>query len=457
MALTILLVEPGEELREQVREVLRKDGHRVWAFSSAESAAATLAESKVEPALAMLTADDDPGMDHLLEVLKTCSTRCQRVWIAPPGGDEIDRLAASRRPRGLLARTDLGTEARTLADRVQQTRERGRVLVQAPPMIGKSSLMVEIADLLERIATGGASTVLVTGETGTGKEVVARRLHALGPRAHGPFVEVDCASIPSNLLESELFGHEMGAFTDARAAKVGLMELGQGGTVFLDEIGELDLTLQAKLLRVLDTRKLRRLGGREEISLDIHLVAATNRDLAEESRSGNFRSDLYYRLDVVRLELPPVRLRGDDAWTLATHFLGEAARRIGRPLLKLDRSLKKQLLEYPWPGNVREIQNHMERLALISPEMTTVIDRLDFPRNDHVESFHIDFSKGPVPWDELEKSALEEALRFAEGNVSEAARLLGMGRGALRYRLSRHALSDSESSDENDMPQKKAA
>ena len=457
MALTILLVEPGEELRERVREILRKDGHRVWAFSTADSAAETLSESKVEPSLAMLTADDDPGMDHLLDVLKACSSQCQRVWISPPGGDEVDRLAASRRPRGLLARTGLEIEARTLAERVWQTRERGRVLVQAPPMIGKSPLMVEIADLLERIATGGASTVLITGETGTGKEVVARRLHALGPRSHGPFVEVDCASIPSNLLESELFGHEAGAFTDAQSAKVGLMELGQGGTVFLDEIGELDLTLQAKLLRVLDTRKLRRLGGREEIALDIHLVAATNRDLTEGARNGNFRSDLYYRLDVVRLELPPVRLRGEDAWLLAMHFLEEAARRIGRPPLGLNRGLKKQLLEYSWPGNVREIQNHMERLALLAPEATSVIERLDFPRNDQVESFHIDFSKGPVPWVMLERTALVEALRFSEGNVSEAARLLGMGRGALRYRMSRHGLSDSENIENEAMPRKKAA
>ncbi len=446
MSLTILLVEPEEGIRERVRETLREEGHRVWAFGRADSAADTLDQSDVRPTLALLTSGDDPGMDRLLDALKACDTRCQRVWIAPPGETEVDRLAVARRPRGLLSRSDLENEARMLADRVWRTLERGRALVQPPPMVGESAAVREVRSLIDRVAGGGATTVLITGETGTGKEVTARRLHALSARGHGPFVEVDCASIPTNLLESELFGHEPGAFTDARSAKSGLLELGQGGTAFLDEIGELDLALQAKLLRVLDTRKLRRLGGREEIPLDVHLVAATNRDLAREVREGRFRADLFYRLDVVRIELPPVRERDEDAWILANNFLEELSRRLGRKPPKLSPALKRDLLRYPWPGNVREIRNHMERLILGSDPEVTEIDALDLVVRGNPEgnAFSIDFKHGPVPMDQIERTAITEALRAARGNVSEAARLLGLGRGALRYRMSRYDLESSE-------------
>jgi two-component system response regulator AtoC len=457
MSLTILLVEPEEKLRERVREALRQDGYRVWAFARADGATEAVSASDVEPSLALLTAGDDPGIDGLLEELKKCENRCQRVWIAPPGRDEVDRLAASRRPRGLLSRTELVHDARMLAERVWRTRERGRALVQVPTMVGESAPIAAVREMIDRVAAGDAPTVLVTGETGTGKEITARRLHALSPRGHGPFVEVDCASIPSNLLESELFGHEPGAFTDARSAKAGLLELGQGGTAFLDEIGELDLSLQAKLLRVLDTRKLRRLGGREEIPLDVHLVAATNRDLASEVRAGNFRADLYYRLDVVRIELPPVRDRESDAWLLANLFLEEAARRVGKGTLRLAPALRKELLAYPWPGNVREIRNHMERLALTAPPGLADVQSLDLPALTGGENhFRIDFTGGPVSWESIERSAITEALRFAKGNVSEAARLLGLGRGALRYRMARIGM-DASGETELEVPQREAA
>ena len=443
MDLTILLVEPEQELRERVRLALNGEGHRVLAFARAEGAIDSLRKGGLEPALALLTAGPDPSVEVLVEALGSLSATCQKVWIAPAGESEVDRLVATRRPRGLLSRSGLEAEARLLADRVRQSRERGRLLAGIPPMLGDSPVMDEVRGLIERIATGGASNVLVTGESGTGKEVAARRLHVLGPRAHAPFVEVDCASIPTNLLESELFGYEAGAFTDARTSKTGLMELGQGGTVFLDEIGELDLGLQAKLLRVLDSRRLRRLGGRVEIPLDIHLVAATNRDLLTAVRDGGFRTDLYYRLDVVRVELPPVRERGDDAWMLAGAFLEEAARRMGRTPPRLSPGLRREIGHYPWPGNVREIRNHMERLVLLTPPGTEVIEDLALPSAVRAEGgVSIDFSGGPISWETIERTALTEALEAADGNISEAARLLGLGRGAFRYRLSRHELGD---------------
>jgi transcriptional regulator with PAS, ATPase and Fis domain len=220
--------------------------------------------------------------------------------------------------------------------------------------------------------------------------------------------------------------------------------------VFLDEIGELDLGLQAKLLRVLDSRRLRRLGGREEIALDVHLVAATNRNLGAEVRGGHFRADLFYRLDVVRIELPPVRERGEDAWLLCHTFLEEISRRLGRPGARLAPGLKRQALEYGWPGNVREIRNHMERLVLSMPANADTIEDLQLVTGDvsHGDRFHIDFSRGPVPWESIERAAIDEAIRVAGGNVSEAARLLGLGRGALRYRMSRHKLDLTEAEPE---------
>jgi two-component system response regulator HydG len=306
-------------------------------------------------------------------------------------------------------------------------------------MLGTSVAMETVRDLLDRVAGGGAPTVLITGESGTGKEVAAQRLHARGPRAEGPFVEVDCASIPAELMEGTLFGHEPGAFTDARETRIGLLELGQGGTVFLDEIGELEAGLQAKLLRVLDSRRFRRLGGSEEIELDVHLVAATNRDLAAEVEAGAFRADLFYRLDVVRVELPPLRDRGEDVLLLARRFLGEAARRLGKEARGFAPAVEEDLLRHRWPGNVRELRNHMERLALaVDPAAGRVEDaglEVRPPREE--DRIHVDFSAGPVRFETIERHVLTEALRAAEGNVSEAARLLGLGRGALRYRLQR--------------------
>ncbi len=444
MALTVLLVEPEEALRERVRLALQREGHRVLAFSRAEGAAESV-QAGADPELALLTGAADQGMDRLVAALDAAPSRAQKVWIAPAEESELDRLASSRRPRGLLARSALEREALALAERVWQSRERGRVLAGAPPMLGDSAAMARVRTLLDRIAAGGPSIVLITGESGTGKEIAARRLHALGPRAHGAFVEVDCASIPANLLESELFGHEQGAFTDARRGKLGLLELAQGGTAFLDEIGELDLGLQSKLLRVLDTRRLRRVGGREEITLDAHLIAATNRDLATEVREGRFRADLYFRLDVVRVELPPVREREGDAWLLAQAFLEDSSRRLRRKPLRLVPGLEAKFAGYHWPGNVREIRNLMERLALLTPAEEEVLSEVPFPSDRSGSGgLAIDFSGGPVPWETIERRAIEEALRVARGNVSEAARLLDLGRGALRYRMSRHGLDGAE-------------
>jgi len=436
MALDILLVEPESELRDRVLRALRRAGHSVWAFAGAAAASDSLGDA--EPELALLTSAGDPAMDDLVDGLRDLERACQVVWIAPEGG-ETEALTRRHHPRGLVTRAELEDQAVGLAGRIEK--RAAQVLRTAPPMMGKSAAMDKIRTLLDRIAQGGAPTVLITGESGTGKEVAARRIHALGPRSGGPLVEVDCAAIPAELMEGTLLGHEPGAFTDARETRIGLLELAQGGTVFLDEIGELELGLQAKLLRVLDTRRFRRLGGQDEIQLDVQLVAATNRDLQREVRDGGFRADLFYRLDVVRVQLPALRERGDDVLLLARRFLEEAARRLGKDLRGFSPDAAEALTRHPWPGNIRELRNHMERLALMAEPEARRVENVDLEAPETgAHRVSIDLSRGPLPWEEIEHAALTEALRVAGGNVSEAARLLGLGRGAFRYRLSRHGM-----------------
>ncbi|NNF07396.1 MAG: sigma-54-dependent Fis family transcriptional regulator [Candidatus Eisenbacteria bacterium] len=445
MSMTILIVEPEHELRSSVQHALREKGYRLYAFASA--AGALESAKDVVPDLCLLTAAEDSAMDELVASLRAPGSRSQVVWIAPPGDSEVESLVRRRHPRGLLGRSNLSKEACQLALRVNRTQRRGRLLQGSPNMLGESPPILEVKATIDKIASAGASTVLLTGESGTGKEVAARLVHSQGQRVDGPFVEVDCATIPANLMESQLFGHEAGSFTDARETKMGLMELGQGGTVFLDEIGELEFGLQSKLLRVLDSRRLRRVGSSEEIPLDIHLVAATNRDLESEVRNGRFRADLFYRLDVVRIHLPPLRHRGSDVLLLADQFFDDSMRRLGRSGITLSDEVRKALQDYRWPGNVRELKNHMERLALLAQSDNEVLTESLLPAgrdSDAGNRIKLDFSDGPVAWEAIERAVFSEALRIAEGNVSEAARLLGLGRGAFRYRLARHDLTDFE-------------
>jgi len=445
MALTILLVEPDHALREEVRRELSGSGHRLFAFSSAAGACEALGETR--PDLALLCAGDDPALDTLVGRLQSLSPKPQTVWIASSAGGEVEELVARRLPRGLLPRTGLSSQAARLAAQVERSRERGKALVAAPIMWGESETLRKVRHILATVSASGSATVLLTGESGTGKDVAARSLHAAGQRCSGPFVEVDCASIPASLMESELFGHEAGAFTDARQSRVGLLELAQGGTAFLDEIGEMEFGLQAKLLRVLDGRKLRRLGSGTEVPLDIHLIAATNRNLETEVREGRFRADLFYRLDVVRVELPPLRDRVGDVQLLAEKFLEETCRRLGRPSVRWSVAAMDAMTRYAWPGNIRELKNHVERLALLTPPGVSRIEDAGLPagaRVDRAAPVRIDLSRGPVSWESIERVALEEAMRAAQNNVSEAARLLELGRGALRYRLARHGLDTGE-------------
>jgi two-component system response regulator HydG len=299
-------------------------------------------------------------------------------------------------------------------------------------IVGESSALRAVLDRAARLLPHADATVLISGETGTGKELLARALHYGGPRAAAPFVELNCAALPPQLLESELFGHEKGAFTDAKTAKPGLFEVAAGGTLFLDEIHQLALELQSKVLRALEHKAVRRVGGTAMRQFDVRIVAATNTDLADAVRTGRFREDLFYRLHVLTLDLPPLRARGDDTIVLAETFLRRFATQYGLPVPPITPELRAALLARSWPGNVRELRNTIERALLMSPPGSIHLGELDAPR-------HLSPSAGPLPFParlaEIQRAAARGMLEKTGGNRSEAARRLGISRSRLQRLL----------------------
>jgi two-component system, NtrC family, response regulator AtoC len=306
-------------------------------------------------------------------------------------------------------------------------------------LVGTSPAMDRVFHLLTRIAPSDSS-VLITGESGTGKELVARALHDKSPRRAAPFVAINCAAMPEALLESELFGHEKGAFTDAKTARTGLFVEANGGTIFLDEVGELPLPLQPKLLRALQERTVRPIGGRKEIPFDVRLIAATNRDLESATEEGRFREDLFFRLNVIEVPLPPLRERGSDVLALAQHFLVRFAQRAKKSIVGLTPSVAKHLLEYDWPGNVRELHNVIERaVALAGNDHITAEDLADkITQSQRRPRAPIPLDLGElVSLDEMERRYILHVLEASNGSRNVAARILGLDRTTLWRRLER--------------------
>jgi DNA-binding NtrC family response regulator len=316
-------------------------------------------------------------------------------------------------------------------------------------ILGESETLHQALDRAARVIPHPGVTVLITGETGTGKELVARAIHYNGPRRDAPFVDVNCAAIPDLLLESELFGHEKGAFTSATAAKPGLFELASGGTLFLDEIGHLPLPLQGKLLRALEERSIRRIGGTRSIAVDVRVIAATHVNLAASVRRGEFREDLYYRLDVVSIELPSLRARRADILPLARHFLDRFAAQYGMPSPRLSADAEAALEARDWPGNVRELRNAMERAVLLATGEVLGPDAFPAPRfpPDDRGAGELPF---PATMREIARAAAESMVRLCGGNKSDAARRLGVSRARLLRMLERKLASDDKVEDSDE-------
>jgi transcriptional regulator with PAS, ATPase and Fis domain len=308
--------------------------------------------------------------------------------------------------------------------------------------------MQAVKALARRIASSPGSTVLITGESGTGKDLIAKVIHYSSNRASRPFLNITCSALPETLLESEMFGHERGAFTDARVQKRGLLEQAEDGTVFLDEIGEMAPALQAKLLRFLEEKAFRRVGGSGDIRVDVRVIAATNRELEDLVRSGKFRDDLYYRLNVLRVEVPPLRARRDDIPLLAQYFVEMYAKEFKRPVRGLSQAAEAALRQYTWPGNVRELRNLVERAVLLSEGdrlQAADFESLQTARSVAPVSQHrFELPPEGVNLEDVERRLVVQALERAGGNQTRAAALLGLHRDQIRYRIEKFGLKKTE-------------
>lgn len=304
--------------------------------------------------------------------------------------------------------------------------------------------MLELFEVIDRVARSSASTVFLRGDSGTGKDLVARVIHYNSDRAPKPFMNITCTALSETLLESELFGHEKGAFTDAKATKKGLFELADGGTIFLDEVGDMPLGLQAKLLRFLEERLFRRVGGTQELSVDVRVVAATNRDIEQAIEDGQFRNDLMYRLNVIPIYLPPLRDRGNDLKLLTQHFVDQFSQEFRKPVARIDDQAYEKLYAYSWPGNVRELRNVLERAVLLCKGEVIGAEDIVPGRVDQAatgsDASGIVIPPGGIDLRELENRLIRQALARTNNNQTKAAKLLHLSRDAFRYRLEKLGL-----------------
>lgn len=436
---SVLVVDDDRAVGMVLAGLLRQAGHEAAYVGSGEEALARMSSRATDLVLSDLRM---PGMDgmELLEQLAEKAPGVPVILLSAHGTVEVAVAAMKRGAHDFLLKPfDRDEVLFTVGKALRTARHEEEKPPSAPhsaPWLGGSRAMREVADLLQRAARTN-STVLIRGESGSGKEVAARAIHAASPRADGPFVPVHCAALPENLLESELFGYEKGAFTGATHKKPGRVELAQGGTLFLDEIGDVSGAVQVKLLRLLQEREYQRLGGTQAITADLRFVAATHRDLEAMVVAGGFREDLFYRLNVIPIFMPPLRERREDIPALAKRFVQELGSENGRPAAALDEDALALLSEQEWPGNVRELANFVERLVVFADEDR--IDRAAVARELHREPKRARTAPPAetlgMRRDEAEREAILDALARADGNRTKAARLLGISRRTLYNKL----------------------
>ncbi len=450
----VLVVDDEKLIRVWLEAHMSDANFDVRTVETCAEARAAFAEWSPDAVVLDLRLPDGDGMDLLKEFIDADPDVA--IVIQSGHGDigiavEAVKLGAyhflEKPPKLEVLLTTLakGLETRTLKRTVSGLRRQAGWKFAHVEIVGRSSAMRRVVEFVKKVAASGSSTVLLRGESGTGKEVVAQALHAHSPRADFPFLEINCTALPDNLLESELFGHERGAFTDAKEQKKGLIELADRGSVLLDEIGDLPVGAQAKLLRFLETRSFKRVGGVRDISVDIRIIASTNRDLDAAVRDGSFRRDLFYRLNVIPLTIPPLRDRPEDVEPLAQYFLAELATRLRRPPRELARDTVQMLERYGWPGNVRELRNVIERVVIL--EEGPIIQPEHLPDELQPGARAIDLEPGftlppaGIDLEELEKDLLLQALRRVKGNKTRAAQLLALSRDTLRYRLEKYDIT----------------
>ena len=447
MKATILVVEDEDKLRRVIELQLKSAGFEVLQAGRAEDGLRLSDQADL-----ILTDLKLPGMDglELLAQMRRQNMHAPVIVMTAFGTVEnavqaMKSGAADFLPKPfsldhLMAVVNKALELRSLRNENRELKEQLGVRFQFDNIVGRSAAMRDIFATVSRVAATRA-TVLLAGESGVGKDMIARAIHHHSPRAERPFVKINCTAIPENLMESELFGYEKGAFTGANITKPGKFEQADTGTVFLDEIGDVPNSIQVKLLRVLQEREFERLGSNKTRHIDVRVVAATNVDLRAALEQGTFREDLYYRLNVMPINIPPLRERKEDIPYLAEHFVKKLARDLGSPVESISEGAIQRLAQYHWPGNVRELENVLERsmVMAINPVLEPDDIRLDTQPRARVQATD-NFLPDGMTLDEYEQSIIKEALKRANGNKSQAARLLGLTRNALRYRLTQMGL-----------------
>jgi DNA-binding NtrC family response regulator len=451
---TVLVVDDERTLARAIKAFLREAGYEAEVANDGESAVELLPTLRPDVVFADVRLPGISGIDLLRRIREfdpAIPVIMMTAYGTIEGAVEAVKLGAfdyMKKPVDL-------EELKLLADRARENAllkqelsyYRRRAADESPfaGILGRSPAMLDVMDRVRQVAAlSETPPVLITGETGTGKGLVARTLHTSGPRAGKPFIDVNCTALPANLMEAELFGYERGAFTDAKESKLGLFEAAEGGFLFLDEVGDLELSLQGKLLHAIEERTVRRVGGIRDRRIDVRIVAATNRDLEQEVQRNQFRDDLYFRLAVILLHLPPLRDRGEDVLLLAEQFLQRFSLKYGKNVHQIDDRARQALLTYTWPGNVRELSHVIERAVLWSRESSLGVEHLALPASNRLEA---DGSR-PKPLadppngdlGQWERSMIERAMRETGGNQTKAAQRLGITRDTLRYRLKKFGL-----------------
>lgn len=447
----ILIIDDDSSIRFALAQALRSWNYESVSAANLEDARRLFREE--EPKIILLDIDlpDGSGLNFLTEVkteqpesivvMVTGSVDIKSTIAALRGGAH-DFIGKPIRLEELRITLQNAHEIGNLRREVKQSRRERAGRFSFEHIIGESAAMKKAIELAKRVARSDVSAILLHGETGTGKDLFARAIHSASERSDAPYLAINCAALPANLIESELFGYEKGAFTDAKTKKEGLFEQAQSGTIFLDEIGELELGLQAKLLRVLEENTFRRVGGLRDISLDVRVVAASNRDLKREAEEQRFRLDLYFRLSVIRVDIPPLRERGEDVILLTDHYIEKANQKRGAKKLRgLSSETERIFLNYNWLGNVRELRNVIERASILEDS--------DFVTSEHLPADLIGTNTTKtiqtnagfvlpvegIPLEEVELILARQAMERMGGNLTRAARLLHISRDQLRYRL----------------------
>ena len=446
----ILIIEDETVFADAVRKRLKRSGYNAEIAGTLAQGAASISDTPPDLLLLDMRLPDGSGL-NLLASLQNSNNNTFPVLVMSAYGEIEDAVSAMKSGASdylkkpidldeLMITIEKVLEKDEMSQRLTYSSKREQHAHEGVEFLGNSPVIVAIRQKINRLKqlTSGhiSPTILILGETGTGKDVVARVLHANSARRERPFVHVDCASLPKDLIEAELFGHEKGAFTSAHTARTGLIEAAEDGVLFMDEIGELPMDLQAKLLAVLERRTLRKVGTTKERPVAAWIIAATNRDIEELVKQGEFRSDLYYRLNVLSILIAPLRERGDDIILLAKHFIRQSAKRYGISSITLSARADQSLRLYHWPGNVRELKHMIERAVLLSGggELSPESLSLSSPAQDENPI------KADLTLDNAEQMLIRNALEKCNDNVSKAARELGITRMALRYRIKKHNL-----------------